>query len=333
MGAITAQILRKFVEVSRCPEAPEVLLERAGLTLDSDTSAAARQVVSADVYYDLLELCYGTGDGELPFRYGAAVRPEDFGVFGLALKTASSVGEALERLVRYILVVTDTLEYQLLDEKSGRRFVLQGRPSDERHGVRLANEGALAAVSSLLRQVVAAPISPALVSFRHSRPPDTAPHEAFFGCPVRFGAGLDALHFSQQVLASATRLADEGLSSFLLTHLDQLRERSSERSMVLLVREVVTDTLCDGVPSKAQVARRLGLSERTLQRRLGEQGRKFQEVVSQVRREVAEALLTTTKSSLSEVAFLTGFSDQSSFQRAFKSWTGQTPLAFRQAAL
>jgi AraC-like DNA-binding protein len=74
------------------------------------------------------------------------------------------------------------------------------------------------------------------------------------------------------------------------------------------------------------------MSERTLQRHLSEHGQTFQDLVNEVRREVAESLLTGTSNSLSEVAFLTGFSDQSAFQRAFKGWTGQTPFGFRQAS-
>jgi len=89
--------------------------------------------------------------------------------------------------------------------------------------------------------------------------------------------------------------------------------------------------LCDGVPRKGQVARQLGMSERTLQRHLAEHGQSFQALVNEVRRQVAESLLTATDNSLNEVAFLTGFADQSAFQRAFKSWTGSTPLGFRQA--
>ncbi len=330
MGAVTEPIVRRFIEVSRGPVSQEALLAGVGLTDSPDASAPTR-VVPAETYYDLLERLFDGSDHGLPVRYGEAVRPEDFGAFGLAVKTAGSVREALERLVRYILVVSDTLEYELSDEREGSRLVLRGRPSNERLGIRLANEGAFSAIVSLLRQVAERSVDLAMVSFRHGAPADVAAHRAHFGCEVRFDAGVDALHFSAEALGVPMRLGDEGLSAFLMSQLDALRRSRDEGSFVLRVRRAVTDALCKGPPRKSQIARLLGMSERTLQRHLAEHGRSFQDVVTEVRREVAESLLTTTRSSLSEVAFLTGFSDQSAFQRAFKGWTGQTPYGFRQA--
>jgi AraC-like DNA-binding protein len=91
----------------------------------------------------------------------------------------------------------------------------------------------------------------------------------------------------------------------------------------------VADALADGQPSQSQIARRLGMSVRTLHRRLAEDGQSFQSLVSRARREAAETLLRADDHSLAEIAFLTGFSDQSAFTRAFKRWTGMTPAAFR----
>ncbi|MEZ4233315.1 MAG: AraC family transcriptional regulator ligand-binding domain-containing protein [Polyangiaceae bacterium] len=332
MGAVTQQIVRRFVEVSLAPLESAAWLEGEGLALETDVASAARQPVSADLYYELLERCAAQGDHGLPFRYGTAIRPEDFGAFGLAIKTARTVGDALERLVRYILVITDTLEYQLVDEAGGRRFILAGRSSEQRRGIQIANEAALAAVWSILRQVTVDSVVPELVSFRQACPADAGEHRRHFGCRVRFEAGIDALHLSERVLATQTRLGDEGLSAFLLSQLDELHAQRAERSLVAGVRRAVTDALCDGVPRKGRIARQLGMSERTLQRHLAEGGRSFQALVDEVRREVAEQLLVTTTHSLSEVAFLTGFSEQSAFQRAFKRWTGRTPLAFRGVA-
>jgi AraC-like DNA-binding protein len=93
----------------------------------------------------------------------------------------------------------------------------------------------------------------------------------------------------------------------------------------------VADALPDGQPSRSQVARRMGMSERTLQRRLAEHGATFQTVVTQARQDAAEALLRADAHSIVDVAFLTGFADQTAFTRAFKRWTGTTPAAYRQA--
>ncbi|MCB9536165.1 MAG: AraC family transcriptional regulator [Myxococcales bacterium] len=330
MSVISARIVRRIIEASRGPAATRVLLERAGLSAQP-APADDPPVVPAEVYYDLLERC-GADDAGLPLRYGASIRPEDFGAFGLALKTARDVGDALRRLARYILVVSDTLDYALRDEGGEWLFVLGGRRSGDRRGVQLANECALAAIVSLLRQVADGPIVPAAVSFRHPPPADVAEHADYFGAPVRFGAPLDALHLDEQTLVTPTRLADEGLSAYLLTQLDDLHARRAEGAVVHQVRQAITDQLCSGMPTRDDIARHLGMSGRTLHRRLAEHGCSFQSVANQVRRAVAESLLVRQAHSLAEVAYLTGFSDQSAFQRAFKGWTGQTPHEFRRAA-
>lgn len=80
------------------------------------------------------------------------------------------------------------------------------------------------------------------------------------------------------------------------------------------------------------VAKRLGMSERTMQRRLGEQGLSYHGLIDDERRSLAQRLLKNTQTPILDIAFLTGFSEQSAFQRAFKRWTDQTPLDFRKAA-
>ena len=330
MGQISARIVRRIAEVSRGPSAAE-LLARAGLSPDPAAAASDPPLVASQVYYDLLEHC-AANDPALPLRYGRAIQPEDFGAFGFAIKTAAHVRDALERLARYILVVSDTLEYGFRNRGGARIFVLGGRPADGRRGVELANECALAAIVSVLRHAADGPVVPEHVSFRHPAPTSAEPHEAYFGGEVQFGAPVDALHLSDATLATRTRLADEGLSAYLLAQLEDLHAQRAEGAVVQQVRHAITDKLCSGLPSRDDVARHLGMSARTLHRRLAEHGCSFQSVANQVRREVAESLLARPAHSLAEVAFLTGFSDQSAFQRAFKSWTGKTPHGFRRAA-
>ncbi len=99
--------------------------------------------------------------------------------------------------------------------------------------------------------------------------------------------------------------------------------------MESLVEREISRSLSEGIPKMADVARRLAMSERTLHRRLFENGSSFKTLVETTRRHLAENLLRESRFTLSEVAFLTGFSEQSAFNRAFRRWTGQTPTTFR----
>lgn len=329
MSTVTAQIALRFAAASRA--SADELLAPLRLSPDLGRAEALNVSVPVSAYYDMLERAAPPDDLGLPLRYGASVRPEDFGAMGLALKTAMTIREALERVVRYIVVLSDSLEYRLHATEGGASFRLLARPGDRR-GARIANEGALAALITLLRQIADEPVDPVSVRFRHGGPVSDAQHRELFRCPVHFEADTDALDFDGATLATEARLGDEGLSAFLLAQLETLREQHVDRSIAASVRGAVTDALCDGPPSRDAIARRLGMSERTLHRRLAEQGLGFRAIADQARREVAEQLLALTGHSLAEVAFLTGFSDQSAFSRAFKRWVGQTPGAFRQAA-
>jgi len=96
--------------------------------------------------------------------------------------------------------------------------------------------------------------------------------------------------------------------------------------------ELIDIALSEGVPTVTDIASQLGMSGRTLQRRLSDKGASFQSLVDLARRELAEQLLKDTDYSLAEVAFLTGFAEQSGFTRAFKRWAGQTPRSYRLGA-
>lgn len=328
MGVVGGAVIRRIVDAARGPEPPDRLLGRVGLSPGVPTTEWANEAVDEGSYYELLELI-GTGDDALPMRYAAALGIDDLGALGLAFKTAGTLQDALRRMARYILVLSDTVEYELREDAGVAALVLL-RPT-HRRGAALANECALGAVISLLRQSTDTPVVPLSVSFRHEHPASIEAHERFFGCPVTFEGRTNALWFEPATLASPTRLADDGLSMFLVARLDELKATRADRSLDSRVRAAITDALPDGRPSRSQIARRLGMSERTLHRRLSEQGETFQSIVTRSQRTAAESLLANGRSSLADVAFLTGFSDQSAFTRAFKGWTGQTPLAFREA--
>lgn len=330
MATISANIVRRMIAIADDAVSREDLLEVVGLaTLQPDPGRGP--AIADQAYYELIERATRGGDHTFPLRYGDAVEPGTFGALGHAIATAPTLRDALQRLSRYIMVISDTLEWELRESGGGAVLHLLGR-TEARRGTQLSNECAIAAITSTMRQIAATPVCPTLVTFRHAAPPTTADHERWFDCPVRFETPSTAVHLSERVLAARTRLGDAGLSAYLLSQLDDLREQHGERSVVLRVRAAVADTLCDGVPTKAEVARRLGMSERTLHRRLAEHDASFQDVADAVRLDIARSLLSDGDRPLGEVAFFTGFSAQSAFTRAFKRWTGQTPLGYRRTA-
>ncbi|MEL6890455.1 MAG: AraC family transcriptional regulator ligand-binding domain-containing protein [Actinomycetota bacterium] len=316
-----------MIDVARPGHDRDELITSVGLDPSEPVAPDTDGIVDEGAYYALLERV-ADDDLGFPFRYAEAIRPEDFGALGLAVKTAADVEAALERVVRYVVVLTNTLGYELTTTSNGRSLGLVNRPH-HRRGAALSNECALAAVVSTLRQITGSQVTPSVVEFRHGSPHTDEHHHRYFGCPVRFDAPSNKVELSRDQLERRTLLADDGLSAYLVAHLEALATRTASRSLVDDVRGTIADSLPDGQPSKSQVARRLGVSERTLHRQLADHGETFQEIATDVRRQTGEALLSSSDHSIVEIAFLTGFSDQTAFSRAFKRWTGLAPGAYR----
>jgi AraC-like DNA-binding protein len=309
----------------------QALLRSVGL--EPDEALDVTQMIADDAYYDLLEHIAAAMDDafELPLKVAPLMRPDDYGALGLAWKSAPTVQGSLERVERFCRLWTDNLSYEIRNRPDGIDFVVH-RSGQRRLGMRLSNEATLASATSLIRQTSSPHFRPLAVSLKHPAPRSTSAHERYFGCPVRYGCGDDALSISYDALARSNRLADDGISRFLISHLEaELESVGIDTPLEDLVSREVSRSLSDGVPRMVDVARRLAVSDRTLHRRLAERNLTFKTLVDSTRRDVAENLLRTSRYSLTEVAFLTGFSEQSAFNRAFKRWTGQTPTAFREA--
>lgn len=329
MGAVTSVFVRKVIRAAGEALDQAALLRSVGLDPQGDADLA--QMISDTAYYALLEQIAALTGGavQLPLRTGGSMVCDDYGAFGLAWKTAPTLRASFARAERYWRLLTSVTQYEVRAAGADALFILH-RAGERRLGLRLSNEASLASVVAISKEVSTAEFRPREVCFQHPAPATTRAHEAYFGCPVAWGEELDAIRVSSESLEQPNRLGDEGVTRFLLDHLDQeLGRVRGEGSLEELVQDAIAQSLSSGAPKMSLVARRLGLSERTLQRRLGEEGLSFQQLLQDARRQLAKGLLVQSDYSLAEVAFLTGFSEQSAFSRAFKRWHNQTPASFR----
>ncbi|TCM96413.1 AraC-like DNA-binding protein [Paenibacillus sp. BK033] len=154
--------------------------------------------------------------------------------------------------------------------------------------------------------------------------------EDYMGCPVRFGAEHNRLTLKRSDLDLPFLSYNEELLEILTPALERsLDDRESRFSIVQTVKRLIKRGLAGSRPDMLIVARDLGISERTLQRRLAEEGTSFKKILSHVRHEMALTYLKDPSLEIHEVAFLTGYEDQNSFYRAFRSWEGETPANWR----
>ena len=331
MGRVTSLFAAKMIAAAGDAVDRAALMRSIGIDPDRPVDPAA--MISDVAYYDLLErIAAATEATELPLQTGASMRCNDYGALGLAFKTAPSLLRSYERVARYARLWTSVVEYGLERCDEGIWFHLH-RSGARRLGMRLSNEATLASAMALAREVAQEPVVPRAVHLRHAAPRQTSAHVRYFGTSVIFQSDRDAILFDLPTLNRPNRLGDEGLTAYLKTQLDAaIGDLPGDALLRDEVRDAVARSLSDGAPRMEDIARRTGISVRSLHRRLAEEGMTYQDVLRETRREMAEGLLREGRYALSEVAFLTGFADQTAFTRAFKRWTGSTPAAFRKTS-
>ncbi len=331
MPTVTSLFPRKVAGVLHQSVDSAALLRALGL--DPEAPADPSHMISAEEYYDFLErAAQADPDGAtVSLRAGASMRPGDYGVFGLAWKSAATLRGSYDRLERHALVLSRVSTYEVEETPDGAYMHLH-RSGERRLGMRLSNEATIAAIAVMSEQVVTSIFQPTAVYFKHRAPARTDAHEEHFGCPVYFDTDRDALFVSTASLQAPNLVGDESIASFFDTYLADELSKYGEAPLERNVRDHVSQALSEGIPGVSDVAGALGMSARTLQRRLADEGHTFQDLVDEAQRQLARRLLTTTNTSLAEVAFMTGFSGQSAFSRAFKRWSGQTPRSYRVQA-
>lgn len=254
--------------------------------------------------------------------------PGDYGLVGFVAMNCATLGEGLAELVRFSTLWTDDPSFVLTSADTLAYSYQTSFPYGP--GLRYANEAGFAEVVNAARLLTQTRCSPIAVSFAHSRPAEVTAHEAFFGCPVRFDAHETAMVFPREALSLELPKADPKLGAYLRGVANSaLGRRTRESSPPERIKEIIGEELARGLPPLDRIARRLATSERTLRRRLEEEGTSFRTILDETRAALAQGYVRDGRLPLSEVALLVGFSETSAFNRAFKRWTGSPPSAWR----
>lgn len=334
MGWISVIFVHKAIDAATVggedPDRRQALFRVAGVSPDAPVDP--RQMIPDTTFFELLERIADDDNdaSSVPARIGTSMQSDDYGAFGLAFKSAPDLLGSYRRVERFGKVVTSVANFRLLPRD--RTAVMAVIPTDSRRpGLDMTAEIAVSALLAISREVSRDDFTPLAVHLRRADPGPSGKLASVLSCPVHYGAHDDALEVELDVLKRPNRLGDVRISEFfdehLVRELDDIDDRTGLPARVV---SQVTDALSEGVPTLSYVAGRLGMSSRTLQRRLAEAGLAYQDLVSEARQKLAEQLLARTDYALAEVAFLAGFADQSSFTRAFRRWSGQTPATYRR---
>lgn len=289
-------------------------------------------VVPVQEWRTLLEqVSHRLAQPDLGLRLGQSARLAHLGLLGYVLQSCVTLGVALERLQHYERLINDInrMHWSLASGPEGPEVVLiwgveRGRPGP------LVDECAVTTLLQIARQITGLTSAPCGIDFVNPEPADLTPYETFFQCPVRFNQTLTRIRFPADWLPLPLQHRDPHLQVLLEKQVDELlKQLPEEDDFVQQVRRRMAQRLRQERVTLADIAADLHLSERTLHRRLQEAGTNFRALWESTRHHLAEEYLRDRRLTLTEVAGLLGFSEQSAFTRSFRRWTGQGPKAWR----
>jgi AraC-like DNA-binding protein len=276
------------------------------------------------------------GDSAFGLHLAGKAISRDLGILFYVVSGGKNIEEALTLLARYQRIANEAIRLKLKRSECGLVIEadLFGLPV---HCARQNAEFGFAVVVKILREVSGRNISPTRIKFAHPRNSDLKDFKRFFICPVEFGrASIEGsaehvLEISSETLAIPLITADPKLVRALMPFCEAA---AKERGMVIgtlrsAVEREIEKWLPHGKAQAQNVSKALALSVRTLSRRLADEGTTYSEVVDQLRRSLAQQYLKDQSISLSQIAWLLGYEGSTSFNHAFKRWTGRSPAAAR----
>jgi AraC-like DNA-binding protein len=265
----------------------------------------------------------------LGLRIAEGIGARHFGVLGYAALACNTLAEALQRLERFHASVYDANPAMLTPLPDGVAIewgVARGRPGA------LVDETAIASLVQLARDLTGRYWPVRSVNFVNPVPLNTQPYEDFFGGHVGFAAPTTRVVIDAHFLVLPLRKSDPALLTLLDQQAEQLLgEVAAVPAVVDAWRRTLVPLIREGHTSLAALAEAHHLSTRSLQRRLAEQGMTFQGLLDQTRCHLAERHLLDAQLDLAEIALLLGYSEQSAFTRAFRSWKGLAPAKWRRS--
>jgi AraC-like DNA-binding protein len=337
LARVTGSYLQPLLETAAARGVDTVSLARAaGLAMPLDPlpeSLAARD------YIALLALgAELSDDPHFGLHVGERVRLGTYSVYGLILLACANFAQALEQTQRYEQLAHDLGRSRIdIDGALACYTWTSHYPGASRH---LA-ESVFAGIRTFGSWLAGRPLAPRRLAFAHAGAADTAEYERVLGMTPEFGAPANVACFDAALLAMPVPNADAGMYPVLQQHAERLlqerkdaREDAQQRpGIVAEVRACVIRNLANDRVRLAGIAAELGLSPRTLQRKLADAGASFQQVLDAARYALAQDYLRQRGLSLADIAFLLGYQEQSAFTHAFREWSGTNPGAWRERAL
>jgi len=257
--------------------------------------------------------------------------PREIGLLYYVMASSQTLGDGLKRVARYSRITNEAL---VVGYREGNRLVVSLSYSGvPRHSDRHQMEFCMFGLLRICRMLTGQNIVPQYFSIAHQRAEGASEMARFVGTKVEFGADKDEFALNVDARELPLIHADSYLNDLLLKHCEAaLADRRGDTSQLRTrVENAISSLLPHGRVLVEDVARSLGMSKRTLARRLSDEGLNFTEILQHLRRDLAVRYLDDRKLHVSKIAWLLGFHEVSAFTHAFKRWTEKTPSQMRTA--
>lgn len=258
--------------------------------------------------------------------------PTYFGVLGYAMLESKTIRDSLQRLDRFHKVIASDDFISLEERKDEQTFRVVMTESDTMQDKTASEDSGMALLLMICRTNYISHLNPVYVNLKHPAPPCIQQYHDFFQCPVNFNATESSMAFSLDVVDRILPAIDEQL----LQIKDQMLMRESEElvknNFIMKIRKIIGEHLSSGNVTIQTIADQMHMSSRTIQRLLKKEKTTFATLLDDVRINLAKQFLSDPRTDLTEIAFLLGFAELSTFSRAFKRLTGQSPSQYRSVA-
>jgi AraC-like DNA-binding protein len=298
-----------------------------------DELADPTRLIPVGRYDEIVRVAHRmSGDPDLGLHVGDSAPTGGAHVVGQILYHCSSVRDAIALFIRYAPLVFEGARLALREE-AGSAGLSWAHPAIAADNARFDAELAVALIFGIGRRFLRTDHPPYRVRFAHPRPRSIDEHRRLFRCELEFGAPVNEIVFAPRLLDLPHVYRDEPLCELLKERADALlARRRSDDCLSERVLDLLKYGFELGVDDLEEIAHRLGMSVRSLQRRLGERGESLSRLFDEARKEIACTALARPEDPIKDLAARLGFSEPSAFHRAFKRWTGTTPAEFRRRA-
>jgi len=305
------------------------LLEKASITQQQIDDPSVRLNVRDQIRFVNLAAS-ALQDDFLGFHLAQSADHREAGLLYYVAASSETLSQALQKTARYASIVNEGVSLKYVDDDDGVRMVLR-YVGVSRHLDRHQMEFIVALLVRMCRHLTGQHVKPMRMRFAH--PCNTVRPDVleFFGLDIEFNASVDDLTFAAPIRLLPVVNPDPYLNSLLVKYCEEALSRQSANlgSFRSAVENVIVTLLPHGKAQAGEIARRLGVSQRTFARRLSAEGVTFSEVLESMRSHLARHYLADASLSISQIAWMNGYQEVSAFTHAFKRWTGRAPRDVR----